>query len=182
MAPSSPASEPGRHVVLVGMMGSGKTSVGRQVAERLGRPFLDSDDQVESRTGRSVREIFETEGLGEPAFRVLEAEALAEALARPEPSVIAAAGGVVLDPGNRARLRQSSTAVWLRADPAVLATRVTTGDHRPLLGDDPRTVLERMHAERGALYDEVAGGRVVDVGTHSIEEAVDAVMELVVHP
>ncbi len=166
-------------MVLVGMMGSGKTSVGRRVAERLGRPFLDSDAQVEARTGRTVREIFETEGMGEAAFRVLEAEALAEALARPDPSVIAAAGGVVLDPATRARLRESAMAVWLRADPAVLATRVTTGEHRPLLSDDPLGVLERMDDERRALYEEVAGGRQVDVGTHSVDEAVEVVLELV---
>lgn len=160
-------------------MGSGKTSVGRRVAERLGRPFLDSDDQVEAGTGRTVREIFETEGLGEAAFRVLEAEALVEALARPDPLVIAAAGGVVLDPANRARLMESATVVWLHADPEVLATRVTTGDHRPLLGDDPRPVLERMYRQRRALYEQVAQGRVVDVGMHSIDGAVEAVLELV---
>ncbi len=172
----SPAEAERRHVVLVGMMGSGKTSVGRLVAQRLGRPFLDSDAQVEARTGRTVREIFETEGLGEAAFRALEAEALAEALARPEPSVIAAAGGVVLDPSNRARLRALATVVWLRAHPAVLAARVTTGEHRPLLGDDPLEVLERMDDERRRLYQEVADGRQVDVDTHSVDEAVEAVL------
>ncbi len=176
---AGPTGTEDRHIVLVGMMGSGKTSVGRQLAERLGRPFLDSDAQVEARTGSTVREIFETEGLGEAAFRVLEAEALAHALADPVPSVIAAAGGVVLDSANRARLRATATVVWLRAEPAVLATRVTGGVHRPLLGHDPRTVLEQMHRERRALYEEVAEGRQVDVGTHSVSAAVDAVLELV---
>ena len=178
MPPSSPASEAGaRHVVLVGLMGTGKTSVGRRVAHCLGRPFLDSDAQVEARTGRTVREIFESEG--ETYFRQLETQALADALASPEPSVIAAAGGVVLDPANRERLRASATAVWLRADPSLLATRVATGDHRPLLDDDPHRMLQRMHEQRGPLYHEVAFGRVVDVGSSSIEEAVDAVLELV---
>jgi shikimate kinase len=177
MAPSSPAFDVGsRHLVLVGLMGTGKTSVGRRVAICLGRTFLDSDAQVEARTGRTVREIFESDG--EAVFRVLEARALAEALARPEPAVIAAAGGVVLDPANREQLRTSATAVWLRADPALLTSRITSGDHRPLLDDDPLTMLQRMQEERGPLYDEVAQGRVVEVGS-SIEAAVDAVLGLV---
>ena len=107
--------------MLVGMMGSGKTTVGRLVAQRLGRRFVDSDEQVEARAGRTVREIFEAEG--EAAFRALEAGALAEALAAPEPAVVAAAGGVVLDPGNRRALREAATVVWLRAGPGVLASR-----------------------------------------------------------
>ena len=179
MPPSSPACDPdpGRHVVLVGLMGTGKSTVGRRVAERMGRDFLDSDVQVEVRTGRTVREIFASDG--EAAFRRLEAEALADALARPRPSVVAAAGGVVLDPRTRERLRTGATAVWLRADPSVLARRVTSADHRPLLDDGPRAVLERMHLERSALYQEVANGRVVDVSSVSIDEAAEAVLGLV---
>src|SRR4051794_31328522 len=88
-----------RHVVLVGMMGAGKTTVGSRLARRLDRPFVDSDVQVERRAARTVRQIFETEG--EAAFRAIESEALAEALASEEPAVIAAAGGTVLDPVNR---------------------------------------------------------------------------------
>ena len=181
MPPSSPASEsdpdPGRHVVLVGLMGTGKSTVGRRVAERMGRDFLDSDVQVEARTGRTVREIFASDG--EAVFRRLEAQALADALARARPSVVAAAGGVVLDPGTRERLRNGSTAVWLRADPSVLAHRVTSADHRPLLDDGARVVLERMHRERSPLYEEVANGRIVDVSSVSIDEAAEAVLELV---
>ncbi|MGI8758604.1 MAG: shikimate kinase [Acidimicrobiales bacterium] len=164
-----------QHLVLVGMMGSGKTSVGTEVAERLGRAFLDSDDQVEARTGRTVREIFESDG--EPAFRALEAEALTEALSRREPAVIAAAGGVVLDAGNRRQLKEAATVVWLRADPAVLATRVGSSDHRPLLGDDPLGVLERLEREREPLYREVADG-VVDVGACSVDQAVESVVAM----
>lgn len=178
MPRSSPASDGGgRHVVLVGLMGTGKSTVGRRVAARLGRAFVDSDAQVEARTGRTVREIFESDGEG--VFRRLEAQALADALSQPDPSVVAAAGGVVLDPQTRERLRQSATVVWLRADPSLLALRVTTAGHRPLLDDDPRAVLERMHEERAALYGEVADGRIVDVSSVSIDEAVDAVLELV---
>lgn len=181
MAPSSPASDagavPDRHVALVGLMGTGKSTVGRRLAERLGRDFVDSDAQVEALTGRTVREIFEADGEG--TFRRLEADALAVALARPDPCVVAAAGGVVLDQLNRERLQRSAIAVWLRADPSLLAERVTTACHRPLLDGEPLAVLERMHEQRAALYDEVAGGRVVDVGACSVEGAVDAVLELV---
>ncbi len=177
MAPSSPASEPGRHVVLVGMMGSGKTSVGRQVAERLGRPFLDSDDQVESRTGRSVREIFETDG--EAAYRKLESEALAAAVASRQPQVIAAAGGTVTQPANRERLRQAGTVVWLRATPHVLAERVRSGHHRPLLADDPLGTLSRLAEERHDLYREVAD-HVVDASGGDPAAVADRVVVLAV--
>lgn len=162
--------------MLVGLMATGKTSAGRRLAERLGRDFVDSDAQVVSRTGRSVREIFESDG--EAAFRRLEAEALAEALGRPAPVVVGAAGGVVLDAGNRARLADA-VVIWLRAEPATLARRVTTGDHRPLLGDNPQEVLETMLDQRRHLYAEVAGHRQVDVETLSVDEVVDAVMELI---
>jgi len=156
---TSPA--PGRpgHVVLVGMMGTGKTTVGRRVAEALGRTFADSDAVIEARTGRTVREIFETDG--EQAFRVLEAGVLADAVDAPEPAVIAAAGGVVLDAGNRDLLRRAGTVVWLRAPIDVLVRRVATGEHRPLLADDPGGTLHRMEEHRTELYAEVADA-VVD--------------------
>ncbi len=156
------------------MMGSGKTSVGQVVAQRLGRRFLDSDEQVEARAGRSVREIFESDG--EAAFRRLEADALAEALRSPEPVVVAAAGGVVLDASNRRLLREQATVVWLRAEPSVLATRVRPGDHRPLLAQDPLGVLRRMEVDRRELYAEVAD-HVVDVGRAPLSEAVESVLE-----
>jgi shikimate kinase len=164
------------HVVLVGMMGSGKTHVGRAVAARLGVAFVDSDEQIERRTGRTVRQIFERDG--EDEFRRLESETLADAVAAPAPSVIAAAGGVVLDAGNRALLRKAGKVVWLRAAPAVLATRVASDDHRPLLGDDARAALRRLEAERAALYEDVADA-VVDVDELSRDDVVARVVELV---
>ena len=176
--PTSPPSEPeaGRHLVLVGMMGSGKTTVGRAVARRTNRRFVDSDEQVEARTGRTVREIFERDG--EQAFRTLEAEALAEALAGREPAVIAAAGGVVLDAGNRALLQRAGRVVWLRARPSTLAHRVRPGDHRPLLSEDPRGVLERLDVERAHLYEEVADV-VIDVDRRDKRDVIAEVEALV---
>ena len=168
-----------RHLVLIGMMGSGKTTVGRRVAARLGRRLYDSDAEVEARTGRTVREIFENDG--EAAFRVEEARALADALADPEPVVVAAAGGVVLDPRNRERLRQAGTVVWLDARPDALARRVSTGAHRPLLGDDPLTALRRLDSERRPLYGEVAD-HVVPVEDRPLDDVVADVLAAVGAP
>jgi len=158
------------------MMGAGKTTLGRRLARRLSRPFLDSDQQIEMRTGRTVREIFEAEG--EPAFRALETDALAEALATPSPSVVAAAGGTVLREVNRERMREHGTVIWLRADPSELAQRVRNGTHRPLLAEDPESTLQRLDAERSALYSEVAD-HIVDTSGRPPEEILDELCALV---
>jgi shikimate kinase len=165
-----------RHVVLVGMMGAGKTTVGSRLARALDRPFVDSDVQVERRAHRTVRQIFETEG--EAAFRALEAEALAEALASEEPAVIAAAGGTVLDPLNRRRMQDCGTVVFLDAPPSTLVDRVGGNDHRPLLGDDPEPVLDRMYLERRALYQEIAE-IVVDSAGQPADEVVEQILAAV---
>src|SRR5688500_12588274 len=109
-------------VLLIGMMGAGKTTVGRALAERLGWPYLDSDEQVERNTGRTVPEIFEADG--EAAFRAEEKRALAEATTSTGPVVVSVAGGAVLDPENRRRLREGGRVVWLRASVSTLAARV----------------------------------------------------------
>ena len=164
----------GRHLVLVGLMGSGKTTVGRVVAQRLRRELFDSDVMIEAREGRTVRAIFAEDG--EDAFRAIETDVLVEALAADDKAVIAAAGGVVLRPENRAALRDSGArVVWLRADPATLVERVKGGVHRPLLDDDPRGTLERMYAERSDLYREVADA-IVMVDNRSVNEIVEAVL------
>jgi shikimate kinase len=148
-----------RHVVLVGLMGSGKTTTGRLLAEALSRPLVDSDLLIEATTGRTVREIFATDG--EAAFRTLETAALVEALGRPEPLVIAAAGGVVLREENRrALLDADAFVVWLQADLAVLESRAATGVHRPLLDDDPAGALRQMSLDRAERYAEVADAAV----------------------
>ncbi len=131
-------------VVLVGLMGSGKTTVGRRLARRLDRPFADADEVAVERAGCSISEVFATQG--EAAFRVLESEVLAELLDG-EPSVVAAGGGVVVVEANRERLRRPEvTVVWLDGSPSFLASRAEAKASRPLLtaGDDPRAVLERL--------------------------------------
>jgi shikimate kinase len=144
----------GEHVLLVGMMGSGKSTVGRIVAERMGRPFHDSDADVEWRTGRTVPEIFAERG--EPAFRAEERAALCYALSYPVPSVIGVAGGAVLDPETRRRLRSGGVIIWLDVAPHVLAARVGTGRGRPLLEADPAGTLRRLDAIRRPLYRELS--------------------------
>ena len=148
-----------RHIVLIGMMGSGKTTVGRRVAKLLARPFRDADSELEARTGRSVRDWFEESG--EVAFRRAEVEVLATLLGDPGPTVIAAGGGVVVEAANRAALGDAWV-VWLDADPAFLASRVARKDHRPLLNGDPLTVLTALHAQREPWYREVAAD-IVDI-------------------
>lgn len=142
-------------VVLVGMPGAGKSSVGRRLAKRLDRPFVDADDELVRRSGRSVRDWFATDG--EAAFRAAESALLADLLAAPGPSVVAAGGGVVLDPANRALLGERATVVWLRAGVPYLLSRVLQKqDHRPLLDEDPEARLVALHEARTPLYEEVA--------------------------
>ncbi|WP_205528752.1 shikimate kinase [Desertimonas flava] len=166
-----------RHVVLVGLMGSGKTTVGKLLAERMQRPLVDTDAAVEAATGRTVREIWLAEG--EPAYRVLENGVVVDALAAAEPSIIAAAGGVVLSPDNRHALADADAlVVWLSADPDVLVGRAVTGAHRPLLDDDPHGALRKMATDRADLYAEVADV-VVDVTDRRPEAIADEIVALV---
>lgn len=163
-----------KHIVLVGLMGSGKSTVARRLGDRLDRPVLDSDDMIEELTGKSVRQIFADQG--EQAFREQEQAVLASALANEQAAVIAAAGGVVLSAANRGLLDEADAVViWLRAGPDVLQQRVRTGGHRPLLDDDPRRVLAKMHADRQPLYEEVADF-IVDVDGRSVDEVVTLVL------
>jgi shikimate kinase len=145
------------HIVLVGLMGSGKTTVGRRLAARLDRDFIDADEALVEIVDRTIAEVFASEG--EERFRSIEADVFEELLEHHRPAVIATGGGVVLREDNRRRLRDPAlTVVWLDASPAFLASRVAGKTHRPLLtGDEPvADVITRLHAERAPLYAEVA--------------------------
>ncbi|HYM68625.1 MAG TPA: shikimate kinase, partial [bacterium] len=156
-----------RHnVVLIGFMGTGKTLVGRALASRLGRPFVDTDVLIEERAGRPIRRIFAEDG--EAAFRRLESEVVA-AVGEREGTVIATGGGVVLSPGNMAHLRRNGMIVGLRAEPSAILARVGGGADRPLLGADPEASVRRLLAERGLLYHDA--DLVLDTSAVSAEEA-----------
>jgi shikimate kinase len=143
-------------VVLVGLMGSGKTTVGKKVAKLLGYRFVDADVELEARSGRSVAEWFAAEG--EAGFRSAEADLLDDLLASTDPIVVGAGGGVVVSARNRARLAADDVVVaYLHGEPAFLASRAKPKPHRPLLADaDPAEVLGAMYAERDPWYREVA--------------------------
>jgi shikimate kinase len=163
----------GDRVVLVGMMGAGKTTVGRQLAGRLGWRFFDSDAMVEESTGSTVAALFAAGG--EAAFRTEESRVLVEALEADGPAVVSAAGGAVLDPGNRELLSTVGAVVWLRAEPATLAARVGTGAGRPLLDGDPAGALAELDAVRRPLYGEVADV-IVDVDDLDASTVVDRIL------
>ena len=158
-------------VYLVGMPGSGKSTVGVELAGRLGAPFIDLDAEIERRDGRSVAEIFATEG--EQAFRALEAEELVRVGAR-DPSVVACGGGVVLEPANRISLRNTGTCVFLHVPIAELRQRVRPASDRPLIQEEGD--LERLLEAREPLYREFAAhvvdgrGSPGDVATAIVEE------------
>ncbi|MGO9197702.1 MAG: shikimate kinase [Acidimicrobiales bacterium] len=142
------------HVLVIGMMGAGKTTVGQAVASAMRRPFRDSDEEILAKTGMSVPEIFSARG--EPAFRAEERAVLAFALSSPVPSVIAVAGGAVFNPDSRRRIRNGGVVVWLRARPPTLAGRVGGGSGRPLLERDPVGSIARLDAMRRPVYRSLA--------------------------
>lgn len=153
------------NVFLVGMMGAGKTSVGKLLARRLGKAFRDCDQEIERATGVKVSVIFEIEG--EAGFRAREAKALAE-LVQATDIVLATGGGAVLSAENRRLLAENGTVVYLRAAPAELMNRTRHDRNRPLLQTaDPLARLESLHAERDPLYRGIAD-IIVDTGSQSM--------------
>lgn len=157
------------NLFLVGLMGAGKSTVGRQLARRLKRSFYDSDHEVERRCGVGIPVIFDIEG--ERGFRAREAQVIAE-LAALDGIVLATGGGVVLDAENRRRLAARGTVVYLHARPADLYDRVRHDRHRPLLANaDPLIKLEELYAQRDPLYREVAD-LVVNTGKQSAQALV----------
>ena len=142
------------NIYLVGLMGAGKTTVGRQLAKKLGRPFLDSDQEIVERTGVPIPTIFEIEG--EDGFRRREVQIITDLTAR-QSIVMATGGGVVMNPENRQRLRDTGWVVYLNVPPLLLYERTKQDRNRPLLRvDDPLGKLEELHALRDPLYREVA--------------------------
>ena len=163
---------PGRNIVLIGLMGAGKTTVGKLLAARLGRPFVDTDDVVSNDARSTVAELFSTHG--ERYFRSLESSAVRQVAAL-RGQVIAAGGGAVLDPSNVTHLRATGDIVLLDADPSLLADRVGNSSGRPLVdGTDVAQRLEQLRTQRAAAY---AGAalHVVDTTDRSPEEVADAV-------
>lgn len=156
------------NIYLVGLMGAGKTTVGRQLARRLGRTFYDSDHEIVERTGVPIPTIFEIEG--EEGFRRREAQTIAD-LTSGTNLVLATGGGVVINPENRARLRETGWVVYLNVPPAMLFERTRHDRNRPLLRvSDPLAKLEDLHSQRDPLYRETAH-LVVD-GSHLVASGI----------
>jgi len=139
-------------IALVGLMGAGKSSVGRRLAQRLGLPFVDADSEIEAAAGCTIEEIFERHG--EAAFRDGERRVIARLLDGPQ-QVLATGGGAFMDAETRRLLRERAITLWLRADIELLLQRVSRRNNRPLLKTaEPRAVLERLMAERYPVYAE----------------------------
>ncbi len=171
---STPSGAPPKTVVLVGLMGAGKSAIGRRLAARLGLPFIDADAEIEAAAGCTIEEIFARDG--EPAFRPGERRIIARLL-RDEPvHVLATGGGAFMDPETRALVKERAVSVWLRADLDLLLARTSRRNNRPLLKQgDPRAVLERLMAERHPVYAEA--DLTVDSDDSPIERSVDRVVE-----
>ena len=164
-----------RPILLVGMMGSGKSTVGPLLARLLARDFLDLDEEIERRAGRTISEIFESDG--ETAFRSLEGEAV-EALAKGD-VVVALGGGAIAQPGASKRLAKLGTVVYLRASPDELAGRIGGADERPLLSgldaSGQRRRLEEILQARETAYE--TAQVVVETDGRSVEEIAQRIAE-----
>ncbi|MGH7031064.1 MAG: shikimate kinase [Stellaceae bacterium] len=159
---------PCRTVVLVGLMGAGKTKIGRRLAIRLGLPFFDSDQEIEAAAGETVEEIFANRG--ERAFRDGERRVIARLLAEPV-HVLATGGGAFMDPATRAAIARRGVSVWLRAELDVLVQRVSRRIDRPLLKvDDPRAILAGLIERRYPIYGEA--DLTIDSGDETPESTV----------
>jgi shikimate kinase len=161
-----------RTVAIVGLMGAGKSSIGRRLAQRLKVPFVDADSEIELAAGATIEEIFERHG--EPAFRDGERRVIARLLEGPV-SVIATGGGAFMDPATRDLMRIRAISVWLKADLDLLLQRVARRNNRPLLkAGEPRAVLERLIAECYPVYEEA------DITVDSLDCPPDVTVERVI--
>jgi len=136
-------------IVLVGLMGAGKTNIGRRLAQRLGLPFVDADAEIEAAAGETIEEIFERRG--EAAFREGERKVIARLLASPV-HVLATGGGAFMDPTTRALIAERGISIWLSAELDLLVARVSRRSNRPLLKQDPRATLARLMEQRYPIY------------------------------
>ena len=172
-----PGALAGRSVVLVGLMGAGKTSIGRRLAARLGLPFRDADAEIELAAGCTVPEIFER--FGEKEFRDGERRVIARLLAG-DPLVLATGGGAYMDPTTRATIRREAVCIWLRCRLPTLLRRVAGRTHRPLLNDgDPAEILQRLMETRHPIYAEAdvivdCGDEPPEVTTSAVQDALQA--------
>lgn len=161
-----------RTVTLVGMMGAGKSSVGRRLAARLEVPFRDADTEIENAAGCTISEIFDR--YGEAAFRDGERRVIARLLTEP-PHVLATGGGAFVDPTTRAGIKESTVSIWIKAPVDILLQRVKRRDTRPLLRTgDPRETLERLLKEREPSYAEADMIVETEDGPHAL--AVDRIV------
>jgi shikimate kinase len=162
-----------RMVVLIGLMGAGKSAVGRRVAQRLGVPFIDADTEIEKAAGATINEIFAREG--EAVFRAGERRVIARLLDGP-PGVLAAGGGAFMDPATRARIRERGISLWLKADLETLVQRTSRRATRPLLAQgDPRETLARLMEIREPVY--VEADLTVDSVAGPVELTVQGVLQ-----
>lgn len=167
-----PVSSAKRHVALIGMMGSGKSSVGRALAVRSGASFVDTDAMIEGHCRRRIVDLFQE--LGEARFRLLERDIVCQAAEEETPAVISTGGGAVVTPANREALWRTSYVVYLHASPEVLMSRLKRDTSRPLLRQpDPLATLRRLLQEREEHY--LAADLVVDVGQIRIRAAAQAI-------
>lgn len=178
MTPAAPSAKPAatltidRTIALIGLMGVGKSTVGRRLARRLGLPFADGDTEIEEAAGMTVSDIFSL--YGEEEFRAGEARVMKRLVEGP-PMVLATGGGAVMNPETRALLKEKALTVWMRADLQVVAERVRRRDTRPLLrGRDPLETLKRMAEVRYPIY--AFADVTVEVGTGAHSQAVDAIV------
>jgi shikimate kinase len=161
------------NIFLIGLMGAGKSTVGRVLARKLNRRFIDSDHALEERCGVKIPTIFEMEG--EAGFRKREAQIIEE-LTQEKGLILATGGGSVLLPENRRALSERGTVVYLHANPIELWHRTKGGDGRPLLQNgDPKTILENLYALRDPLYREIAD-HIIETSKPSVNQLVNTLL------